>query len=143
MLETFFIGVLVALFFAEFTGFYPGGIVVPAFLAVSLGHPLRAASTLAAALSAWGCYKILSRYVLLFGRRRFVMMILLGGVFSLTAATALPSLAVVPSEARIIGWVVPGLLANHLERQKPGPTLAAFLTASVLTWFVARLLGFL
>jgi len=40
---------------------------------------------------------------------------------------------------RVIGWVIPGLLANNLERQKFFPTLAALVSATIVTYFLAKL----
>jgi poly-gamma-glutamate biosynthesis protein PgsC/CapC len=141
VIETLFIGLVVSLVYAERTGLYPGGIIVPAYLAFSLNQPARLAATLAAALLALAAYKILARFFLLFGRRRFVLMLLLGGFWAQAGLLLLAGIVPAPLEARVIGWVIPGLLANNLERQKPLPTLASCLTVSVLTWFLARLLN--
>jgi poly-gamma-glutamate biosynthesis protein PgsC/CapC len=143
LIETLFVGLAAALLFTEAAGLTPGGIVVPAYLAFYLDRPGRLAATLAAALLALGCYKLLAGRFLLFGRRRFVVMLLLGGVWSQAGALLLPQFSALPLEARVIGWVIPGLLANNLERQKPLPTLAACATVTVFTWFVVRLIGLL
>lgn len=143
MVETVFVGLAASLLFAELTGLYPGGIIVPAYLALFIDQPGRLAATLAAALLTLGVYKILAGRLLLFGRRRFVVMLLLGAVFSQAGALLLSRHGVLPLEARIIGWVVPGLLANTMERQKPLPTLAACVVVTVVTWFAVRLIGLL
>jgi poly-gamma-glutamate biosynthesis protein PgsC/CapC len=141
VIETLFIGLLASLFYAESTGVYPGGIIVPAYLAFYLDQPARIGATLGAALLALISYKILARYFLLFGRRRFVLMLLLGGLWVQAGLLLFPGIVSAPLEARVIGWVIPGLLANNLERQKPWPTLASCVTVSVFTWFAARLIG--
>jgi poly-gamma-glutamate biosynthesis protein PgsC/CapC len=143
VVETLFIGLVASLVFAERTGLYPGGIIVPAYLAFYLDQPARIGSTLGAALLALISYKILARYFLLFGRRRFVLMLLLGGVWIQAGLMLFPGILAASLEARVIGWVIPGLLANNLDRQKPLPTLAACITVTVFTWFVARLIAWL
>jgi len=143
VVETLFIGLVSSLVYTERTGLSPGGIIVPAYLAIYLDQPARVGSTLAAALFALISYKILARYFLLFGRRRFVLMLLLGGIWVQAGMLLFPQVLSVPLEARVIGWVVPGLLANNLERQKPLPTLASCLTVTVFTWFVSRLMAWL
>ncbi len=45
-----------------------------------------------------------------------------------------------PFELKAIGWVIPGLLANNLEKQKYIPTLASLFTVAVITYFLTRLL---
>jgi len=138
-IETFFIGLVVALLYVEIIGIYPGGIIVPAFLALYLDQPVRVISTLFIALLSLVSYKFLSRFFILFGRRRFVMMILLGGTWAGLFFLLFPDLFSFPFGFRAIGWVIPGLLANNLERQKILPVLASLVTVTVITYFLAKL----
>ena len=139
MVETFFIGLVVSLAVVEVFGVWPGGIIVPAYLALHLDRPCRVGVTLAAALLALALYKLASRYFLLFGKRRFVIMLLLGGVLFQAAMLIFPRVFAFPAELRVIGWVVPGLLANNLERQKPALTAAALALATIVTYFLGKL----
>ncbi len=139
-LETVFIGIVVALLYAEITGLYPGGIIVPAFMALSLDQPSRALATVLAACLSLLIYKGISRYFILFGKRRFVMMLLLGGFWAQLWLLLAPSLFSIPLELRAVGLIIPGLLANNLERQKFLPTLASLVTVVVITYFLANLL---
>jgi gamma-polyglutamate biosynthesis protein CapC len=141
--ETVFIGLAVALLYAELTGIYPGGIIVPAFLALSLDHPFRALVTIAAACLSLPVYKLLARYYILFGRRRFVIILLIAGLFSQLVALAMPELLAAPVEFRVIGFIIPGLLANNLERQKFLPTLASLVTVTAVTYFLSGLIRML
>jgi len=138
--EFLIIGLVVAALFVEFTGFYPGGLIVPAYVALYLDQPLRLVGTLAAALAAWGVYALLARWLILFGRRRFVSLVVLGATFALVGYRLVPSVWPAAVELRTIGWVIPGLLANAFERQGVGITLLGAITASVITWFVVRLI---
>lgn len=140
-LETIFIGLLLALLYRELMGIYPGGIIVPAFLALTLDRPAQALATIAVACLALLIYKLLSRYFILFGSRRFVIILLIGGVFSQLFGLAAPQLVASPEEFRVVGLIIPGLLANNLERQKFLPTLASLVTVTVLTYFIANLIG--
>jgi len=140
-LETLFIGILVALVYAEITGVYPGGIIVPAFIALSLDQPLRAILTVLAALLSLLVYKAVSRYFILFGKRRFVFMLLLGAFWAQLWLFLAPSLPLAPLEFRVIGLIIPGLLANNLERQRFLPTLASLITVVVIIYFLANILG--
>jgi len=137
--ETIFIGIVVALIYAEVTGIYPGGIIVPAFLALSLNQPSRVLATILVACLSLLTYKLFARYFILFGRRRFVLMLLLGGLWAQAWLLLVPSLLAGPPELRAVGWIIPGLLANNLEKQKFFPTLASLATVIVLTYFLANL----
>jgi poly-gamma-glutamate biosynthesis protein PgsC/CapC len=138
--ETIFVGILVALLYAEVTGIYPGGIIVPAFLALSLNQPSRVLATVLIACLSLLTYKLLARYFIIFGRRRFVLMLLLGGLLAQAWLLLVPSFFAGPLELRAVGWIIPGLLANNLERQKFFPTLASLATVIVVTFFLANLI---
>ena len=137
--ETIFIGLLLALLYKEITGLYPGGIIVPAFLALTLDRPVQALATIAVACLALASYKLLSRFFILFGSRRFVIILLIGGVLVQLTALAAPQLIASPAEFRVVGFIIPGLLANNLERQRFLPTLASLVTVTVVTYFIANL----
>lgn len=138
--EFLFVGLVIAVLFVEFAGFYPGGLIVPAYVALHLDQPLRLVGTLAAALGAWGIYTLLARWFILFGRRRFVLLVLLGATFGVVGYRLVPAVWPTAVELRTIGWVIPGLLANAFDRQGVGITLLGAITASVMTWFVVRLI---
>ena len=95
---------------------------------------------MAAALLATALYRILSRWFLLFGRRRFVFMLFVGGLIGQVWLLFWPRLFAAPVDLRIIGWVIPGLLANTLVRQKPVPTLASLAAATALAAALSSLL---
>jgi len=137
--ETIFIGLAVALLYVEATGIYPGGIIVPAFLALSLDHPVRALTTIAVACLSLLIYKMLARYLILFGRQRFVILLFLGGLISQLFTLAVQRLLAAPVEFQVIGLIIPGLLANNLERQRFLPTLASLVTVTAVTYFLAGL----
>ncbi len=142
-LVTLLAGLVLALLFTEITGILPGGIIVPAVLALSMDRPGRVLATVAAALIALALYKALAAHFLLYGRRRFVLMLLLGALIGQLWLLIWPRLAPPALDLRVVGWIVPGLLANNLERQKILPTLAALAAVTVLTYFVARVVGML
>ncbi len=137
--ETVFIGVLLALLYAEIMGLYPGGIIVPAFLALTLDQPFRALATVGVACLSLLTYKAAARYFILFGRRRFVVMLLAGGFWAQAWFLLAPEFFPAPLELRAVGLIIPGLLANNLERQRFWPTLASLLTVTVSTYFLAAL----
>ena len=139
--ETLFIGIVLALLYVETTDVYPGGIIVPAYFALFLDRPLYVAATLAVAFAALGVYRLLSRRLILFGRRRFVLLLLLGALISQLVLFLAPRLVPAAVEVRIIGWVIPGLLANNLDKQKAVPTLASLLTVAAAAYVIVRILA--
>lgn len=138
--ELAFLGLLISLLFTGITGFYPGGIVVPSYLVLFMDQPQRIAGTLLAAFLTLLCFKFASRYLILFGRRRFVFMIMVGGIWTLLWSDVFPFIFPLSLEFRVIGWVIPGLIANHLERQGVILTTASLITVTVAVYFLGQIL---
>ncbi len=136
-----FMGLLVSLGIIAFTGVYPGGIIVPSYLVLFLSAPERMVGTLAAALLTLWVYLLASRWLILFGRRRFVFLLLVGGSWSILWSLVLPGLFPASLEFTVIGWVIPGLIANHFERQGVLVTLGSLLTATVAIGWLGRILN--
>jgi poly-gamma-glutamate biosynthesis protein PgsC/CapC len=153
------IGLVTSLLFSELFGLAAGGLVVPGYIALYLTRPLDIAVTLAAALLTFFLVRIASTFVIVYGRRRTALMILIGyaaGALLTSAVGAIleagmePSAAplVVPAaeavigtqrevlEAGVIGYIVPGLIAIWLDRQGVVPTLAALVTSAVVVRLV-------
>ncbi len=141
--ETFFIGLLLAVIYIEIFDIYPGGLIVPAYIALYLHLPVKVAATLLVAFLALFSYKLFSRHLILFGKRRFAFLVILGAFWAQLWFLIWPELFPYPVGVRAVGLVIPGLLANNLERQRYIPTLASLFTVSVLTYFVVRILAWL
>jgi poly-gamma-glutamate biosynthesis protein PgsC/CapC len=139
--ETLLIGLVVAFLYVELMDIYPGGIIVPAYIALYLDQPLRILATILIAFLGLYTYRILSRFLILFGRRRFVMLVLLGALWAQIWFLISPHFFSDPFGLRAIGWLIPGLLANNLEKQKYVPTLASMLFVSIFTYFLVKLLA--
>jgi len=136
-----FLGLLISLGIVAATGVYPGGIIVPSYLVLFIHDPQRIIGTLLAAALTLGVYSLASRRLILFGRRRFVFLILVGALWAVLWRTLLPSVFPVSVEFTVIGWVIPGLIANHFERQGTLVTLGSLLMATVAIGWIGRILG--
>jgi hypothetical protein len=94
--------------------------------------------------------------VIIYGKRRTVMMILvgylvgwliqslpLGSVFvePVFNPTVDPTAGVFPPEMRVIGFIIPGLLAIWIDRQGLVETVSILLTAAVAVRLVLVVLG--
>jgi poly-gamma-glutamate biosynthesis protein PgsC/CapC len=139
--ETLLIGLVVAVLYVEIMDVYPGGIIVPAYIALYLDQPLRVLVTILIAFLSLYSYLFLSRFLILFGKRRFVMLVLLGAFWAQIWFLLLPVFFSDPLGLRAIGWLIPGLLANNLEKQKYVPTLASMFIVSIFTYFLVKLLA--
>jgi poly-gamma-glutamate biosynthesis protein PgsC/CapC len=136
-----FMGLLISLAIIGLTGVYPGGIIVPSYLVLFITEPERIVGTLAAAVLTFLVYALASRWLILFGRRRFVFLLLVGGVWSILWRTVFPTLFPASLEFTVIGWVIPGLIAHHFERQGVLVTLGSMLSATVAIGWLGRILN--
>lgn len=111
--EVILAGVAISLLFSELTGLSPAGLVVPGYIALALQSPRRVIYTLVIAVLAWGAAKILSRWMILYGRRRFAVLILLSFLLNECVIAS----GVMPYDPGMIGVLVPGIMANEMEKQ--------------------------
>ena len=66
------IGIVISFAFYEIVGLSPGGIVVPGYIALFLDQPIRILVTLPVALLTYFSVKMLSNYIIIYGRHRFL-----------------------------------------------------------------------
>lgn len=143
MMALFFsVGISVGLIFYEITGITPGGIIVPGYLALFARQPLRILATLGTALVALGIGKLLFRFIVAYGRRRFAILLLIGIAIRVLIDWLLLDVAQIPLGLHSIGLLIPGIIASEMERQGAGITLLALGIVStilyVLTLFIPQ-----
>jgi poly-gamma-glutamate biosynthesis protein PgsC/CapC len=127
------IGLVVSLLFSELFGLAAGGMIVPGYLALSLHRPLDLAITVAAGFVTFALVHTLSSFVIVYGRRRTVLMILVGYLIGmLIRSTTGAWMQGDEQHLHVIGFVIPGLIAIWLDRQGIVETLASLITAAVI-----------
>ncbi len=134
------IGLVVSLLFSEGFGVVPGGIIVPGYLALHVDDPFPIAVTLGVSALTYFLVHSLSAVVIVYGRRRTVLMILTGFLLGSLARAALgPGKPIGPFELDVIGYIVPGLIAIWIDRQGAVSTISTAITASIVTRLVTIL----
>jgi poly-gamma-glutamate biosynthesis protein PgsC/CapC len=136
------IGLAVSLMFSEMFGLAAGGMVVPGYIALYLNRPVDIALTLAAAFVTYLVVHSLSTFIIIYGKRRTVLMILIGYMvrglmtqipfYSSELLYQLSTHSPIPPEWEPIGYVIPGLIAIWMDRQGVVETLAALVTSAVV-----------
>lgn len=135
------VGIVVSMLFYERIQLTTGGAIVPAYLAVFIPAPLHILVTL---LSGYCTYLIVSvalpKRKILYGRRKFEVEVLVGlGFVTVGTIVARAFGGADPRYAALvgIGFLVPGVIAHDMFRQKPKRTLTAVaLTTGVVALFV-------
>jgi poly-gamma-glutamate biosynthesis protein PgsC/CapC len=133
------IGVMVSFAFYEIVGFSPGGIVVPGYIALFLDQPVRILITLAVALLTYLVVIQLSNYVILYGRRRFLTMVLVSFLLKWLIEEIIIKMPISGIELRSIGYIIPGLIANEMRRQGIFPTIYSLAIVSILVRLILLL----
>ncbi len=136
------VGLVASLLFAELFGLAAGGMIVPGYLALSLTRPLDVALTLTAGIATFAIVHTLASLLILYGRRLTVLTLLVGYlVGALLHSASADFVTPAGTELRLIGYVIPGLIALWLERQGIIETLSTLITASVVVRLVLVALG--
>lgn len=143
MIETAIgLGLFISLVFSETLGVAAGGMVVPGYLALMAHDPMRIGGTIAVSLVTLGCMKLVSRYALVYGRRRIVVAVLLGFLFGALSRDLLVfKVQGTTYEFQTIGYIIPGLIANWMERQGVVATIAVMVTTAILVRLCLMLIG--
>lgn len=127
------LGLVLSLVFSEVLGLAAGGMVVPGYVALMIHQPLRILGTIIVALLTYLAVRLMSNYMFLYGRRRTVMIILVGFCFGWASRELFvitpPGFSI---EFQAIGYVIPGLIANWMERQGVIQTITMMIVAGVL-----------
>ena len=133
------IGIVVSFAFYEIVGLSPGGIVVPGYIALFLDQPVRILVTLLVALLTYFAVNMLSNYIILYGRRRFLAMILVGFILKWLIEGLIIKIPISGIELQSIGYIIPGLIANEMRRQGILPTLYSLAIVSVIVRLILLL----
>ncbi len=136
------IGLVLSLLFTEMFGIAAGGMIVPGYLALNLTRPLDVLLTIAGGIVTFVVVQTLSSFMILYGRRRTVLMIIVGYLVAMVVRWATGNWAHMHgTELQMIGFIIPGLIAIWLDRQGLVETLAALLTASVVVRLILIVVG--
>jgi len=135
------IGMVLSLFLTETLGVTAGGIIVPGYIAMNLDSPSRLIITFGISIITFLIIKVLSNFILIYGKRRLVMALLLGfilGYFTRSENNILSGL--METDFIVIGNIIPGLIANWMDRQGVLRTIfTVLITAGVTKLFIMTL----
>ncbi len=139
--ESIAVGLLLGFILFEWIGLSAGGLVVPGYLALYWDRPVMIASTLAIALLTFAIVRLTAQITILYGRRRFLLMIITGYALRWLFELLVIHFNVFYVEVDVIGYIIPGLIANEMERQHIIPTLALLVTISIMVRLILIALG--
>ena len=135
------IGLGVSLFLSEIFGLTAGGLVVPGYIALHLSEPFTVLLTLGAGLGAFLIIQALSSVMIIYGRRRIILLVLVGYLIGAAIrAFAEGSGQFGSEEFPVIGFIIPGLIAIWMDRRGIVESLCSLITVSVIVRLILVLL---
>lgn len=138
------IGLSVVLGFlsSEFLGIAAGGLVSPGYLSFFLDQPIRLLSTMILSVIIFLCLRLMQRFLILYGRRRFMAAVLMSLAGTWIFEQFFFYANAINQDIRIIGYIIPGLIANDMIKQGLAKTIAMVLLVAILVRFIIMLVAF-
>ncbi len=136
ILQLFIIGLVVGFIFYEITGISPGGVIAPAYFALFIYEPNRIIMTIIIALLVYMIIRMLSSRLILYGRRKFLLAVLLSFFLKLLIDSVIQPADHMKLDLQSIGYIIPGLIANEIGRQKITSTL---LSLGIVTMIIFQI----
>lgn len=141
---TIILGIAVSLIFTEITGISAGGIVVPAYLALTVNQPSVLISTVAIGLIAYVVVEFgLSRLVMLYGKRKFAAFVFVALILRIILNLALGGIFDTLDALTSVGVVTAALLASTISKQGIGYTLLGTGVVTVIVYGAVELIAVL
>ncbi len=145
MTNAIIFGILISIIFYEITDISPGGIIVPALMVLYIDQLDRMVYTIIVAIITYLIVKLMSRYLIIFGKRRFVLLIIISLLVNLILQVLLRSFSIYLLNISVIGYTISGLIANAFYRQgikRTLPSLIIVLSIIELVLLCINQLGF-
>lgn len=127
------LGLIISLLFSELLGVAAGGMIVPGYVALYLDRPVTVLMTLAVAWMTWMTVKMMSTIMIIYGRRRTVITLLVGFLYgAFFRSMGYVETVSLVFDLSLIGYLIPGLIAIWIEKQGLIETYCTLITSSVI-----------
>ncbi|MBR4477424.1 MAG: poly-gamma-glutamate biosynthesis protein PgsC [Spirochaetales bacterium] len=127
------ISIILGFLFSEFLGIATGGLVSAGYMAFFMATPARIISTLVLSMVIYFLTILLQKFIITYGRRRFMVVVLLSLIGTwLVEQVFSKYLGFIGQDVRMVGFIIPGLIANDMFKQGGVKTLAAVTILSAI-----------
>ena len=128
------IGMVLSLFLTETLGVTAGGIIVPGYIAMNLENPERLLITFGVSIITFLIIKLLGNFIMVYGKRRLVLALLIGFLLGyLSRSENIITAGLGTTDYMVIGNIIPGLIANWMDRQGVLRTISTVLITAGIT----------
>lgn len=137
MYDIIILGIVMSIIFYELTEISPGGLIVPGYIAIYLSQPTKILSTVILSLIVILVERLLSNYMVLYGRRRFGVMVIIGFIVRFILNLGFADVSILSlSLSSSIGYLIPAIIAQDIEKQGFMKTISSMLIVSSLVYFI-------
>tara|TARA_B100001173_G_C15969805_1_gene539498 strand:- start:173 stop:637 length:465 start_codon:yes stop_codon:yes gene_type:complete len=126
------VGMLVGLIYSETLGVMGGGLIVPGYFALHLQDFYAVLITFCIGVLTFLIVKFLSNYIIVFGRRRVILSLLIAFLIGLLFRDFL--------YMEYIGFIIPGLIASWMDKQGIIRTVSVVIIESSIVHFFLMLI---
>jgi len=125
---------VLSLFLTETLGVTAGGIIVPGYIAMNLENPERLLITFGVSIITFLIIKLLGNFIMVYGKRRLVLALLIGFLLGyLSRSENIITAGLGTTDYMVIGNIIPGLIANWMDRQGILRTICTVLIIAGIT----------
>ena len=128
-------GIILSIIFYEITEISPGGLIVPAYIAFYINDPQRISITIVAGILTFLIVKFISDHTIIYGRRKFAMCIMISFVIRLLVKYfniyIVNEYEVYILGGSIIGVIIPGIIAQEIDRHGVIRTVSSLMILSI------------
>ena len=126
------IGMLIGLLFSESLGVMGGGVIVPGYFALHLQDLNSVFITFFISILTYGFISFLSKYLLIYGRRRVILSLLVAFLIGLYFREFI--------YLEYIGFIIPGLVASWMDKQGVVRTISVIIIESSMVHVILMLI---
>ncbi len=131
------LGLTLSLLFAEKFGINPGGLVVPGYLALTMDNPKSLIVIFLISLLTYMIVEfVLSKFIILYGRRRFLALLMVCMLLKIGLDLLNVSMGMSLGILEGVGVVIPGLIANCYYKQGIKLTAASTIGVSLVVFVI-------
>ena len=154
------LGVVLSLLLVETMGVTAGGLIVPGYIALYLHRPEMVVITFLISILTFSVVRFLSKYMLIYGKRRIAMSLLLGFLLGVVFKWFISQISDPTRESiftnsilshklleitnygkdSVIGHIIPGLIASWMDRQGIIRTISTVLMISSIVLLIMMIL---
>lgn len=138
--NTMILGIIFSIIYYEVTEVSPGGIIVPGYISLFLTQPLRIIATLILSVLTLVITNILSKYTILYGKRKFSVMIMISFILRVLIE-GIGGLISLPIVFSVIGYIIPAIIAKEMDRQGIVKTTSSAIVVACIISLTMIVLG--